>query len=102
MVKGKKGLGGRDWQMRICSFFLKGERQDRLRAGVVADSRVHEIGGGPTVSALLLSGSGLRCHEGGGPGHPLESVVLGAPLPRPGKIIAAIVNTHRMLGGEDV
>ncbi len=34
--------------------------------------------------------------------HHLEEVRLGAPVPRPGKIVAAIVNTRGMLGGDDV
>ncbi len=54
-----------------------------------------------TLTQLLEEGSfsGL---EQKGDGHPLAKVVLRAPIPRPGKVLATIVNTVGMLGGRDV
>ena len=88
--------------MRLCSFVVKGERPERQRAGMVRDSRVFDLRGGWTMVRLLESGNDLGSVEAQGPGFDLEDVRLLAPVPRPGKIIATIVNTRAMLGGKGV
>jgi 2-keto-4-pentenoate hydratase/2-oxohepta-3-ene-1,7-dioic acid hydratase in catechol pathway len=66
------------------------------RLGVVAGDQVIELPGtgadprGP-LHALIESGAGVPTRPDG-PRHPLAEVTLGAPLPRPGKILGAPVN----------
>jgi len=56
---------------------------------------------GWTLQELMAGGrSGRQVAEGDR--YRLDEVILHAPVPRPGKIIAAIVNTRGMLGGSDV
>ena len=88
--------------MRLCTFVLPGERPTQQRAGIVEGSRVFELSKRATIIGLLESGEGTSRLEAIGEGHDLGSVVLMAPIPRPGKIIATIVNTQGMLGGSDV
>ena len=88
--------------MRLCSFNGRGEGRGSLRAGVVLDSRVYELEEKRTMVQLLESGRDLREVRTVGGGHQLDGVELAAPVPRPGKIVAAIVNTQAMLGGRDV
>jgi 2-keto-4-pentenoate hydratase/2-oxohepta-3-ene-1,7-dioic acid hydratase in catechol pathway len=88
--------------MKLCTFFLEGESPGEARAGVVAGSRVFELEKRRTMVALLEAGDDLRRVKTAGEGHDLERVTLKAPVPRPGKIIATIVNTQGMLGGRDV
>lgn len=88
--------------MRLCSFILQGEERERQRAGVVAGSRVFELAERQTMLQLLESGQDLRAARTEGAGHGLDAVELTAPVLRPGKIIATIVNTQGMLGGRDV
>jgi 2-keto-4-pentenoate hydratase/2-oxohepta-3-ene-1,7-dioic acid hydratase in catechol pathway len=88
--------------MRLCSFILRGEERERHRAGVIVDSRVFELARGQTMIQLLESGQDLRSLQTLGAGHELDGVELVAPIPRPGKILATIVNTQGMLGGRDV
>lgn len=87
--------------MRICTFTLRGETAASQRAGIVEGSLVYELDGRCTLPRLLEEGrvGGARRE---GEGHPLDDVILRAPIPRPGKILATIVNTRGMLGGEGV
>ena len=87
--------------MKYCTFTLPLEGSRRRRAGVVKDGRVFEVDGAKSLVQVIeearwgepqVSKDGIE----------LEEVVLHAPLPRPGKILAAIVNTKGMLGGADV
>lgn len=87
--------------MRLCTFLVPGEPIKEARAGIVEGGRVYETSVRTTMAALLESGLG-RSAKGEGGSHPLEEVRLLAPVPRPGKIIAAIVNARGMLGGGDV
>lgn len=57
--------------------------------------------GRTTMLGLLASGDDISRLEFG-PAKKADSVELLAPVPRPGKIVAAIVNTVGMLGGDDV
>ena len=86
--------------MRICNFTVKGESQGRQRAGLVERSMVFELAEKPSLSSLV--GTGLDGVEPEGDGYPIDKVNLYAPIPRPGKILATIVNTRGMLGGKDV
>jgi 2-keto-4-pentenoate hydratase/2-oxohepta-3-ene-1,7-dioic acid hydratase in catechol pathway len=86
--------------MRICNFTLRGEPQGSQRAGLVEGSTVFELTRRRSLPSLLEAG--VEGVEREGAGHPLAEVTLYAPLPRPGKILATIVNTRGMLGGKDV
>jgi 2-keto-4-pentenoate hydratase/2-oxohepta-3-ene-1,7-dioic acid hydratase in catechol pathway len=86
--------------MRVCNFTLRGEPTSGQRAGVVDGPRVFDLTERRTLSRLLEEGATRL--ELRGDGHPLEEVTLYAPVPRPGKILATIVNTRGMLGGEDI
>jgi 2-keto-4-pentenoate hydratase/2-oxohepta-3-ene-1,7-dioic acid hydratase in catechol pathway len=86
--------------MRFCTFKIPGESDDTQRAGLIEGSIVFELAGRPFMASLLAADD-LRSVEKGN-GHRLEDVVLLAPVPRPGKIVAAIVNTKGMLGGDGV
>jgi 2-keto-4-pentenoate hydratase/2-oxohepta-3-ene-1,7-dioic acid hydratase in catechol pathway len=88
--------------MRLCTFTLAGEQPVMQRAGVIKDTRVFELARRSTVSAVIATGARLGGLEVAGPGYDIDRVVLKAPLPRPGKILATIVNTQAMLGGGDV
>lgn len=88
--------------MRLCTFTLTGEDPRKQRAGAVVSSRVFELEEQRTVFELLRSGSPLAGAKLKGEGHDLSEVSLFAPVPRPGKILATIVNTQAMLGGNDV
>ena len=88
--------------MRLCSFVPPGEPPSSARVGVVEEDRVYELSGRTTMAALLESGLVARKAEKAGDGHPLEMARVLAPVPKPGKIVAAIVNTRGMLGGRDV
>ena len=88
--------------MLLCTFSARGDGGERMRAGVVRGSRVFPAAAGPSVASILQRAGRGHAVESEGGGYPLEEVVLHAPIPRPGKIVAAIVNTRGMLGGEDV
>lgn len=85
--------------MKLCTFSLDGDIA-RSRLGVVEGTLVFDVKGKGTMMEYLVSGEVGLLKSGAG--HDLASVVLHAPVPRPGKIVAAIVNTRGMLGGEDV
>jgi len=86
--------------MRICNFALRGEPPGSQRAGLVDGSMVFELTGRRPLQSLLEAG--VEGVEREGEVYPLPEVTLYAPLPRPGKILATIVNTRGMLGGEDI
>lgn len=88
--------------MRLCTFALRGEGLRRRRAGAVVDSEVFELATSESICDLLTSGRRLAGLGTRGRGRPLSKVKLYAPIPRPGKILATIVNTQAMLGGGDV
>ena len=88
--------------MRLCSFRLPGEPPESLRAGVVRGSLVYELGERSEVLRIIQASEGTRSLKTVGEGRNVNGVVLGAPLRRPGKIVATIVNTRGMLGGMDV
>lgn len=88
--------------MRLCTFTRTGESPRRERVGIVEDSRIFELGGRYRMTDILWKAQHWRGLRPTGRGHPLDEAVLFAPVPRPGKIIAAIVNTRGMLGGEDI
>ncbi len=87
--------------MRLCTFRVAGAKAEQNRAGLVKDGKVYELARRTTVSAILDSQADVENLELSGSGHEWEGIVLGAPIPRPGKIVAAIVNTQGMLGGSD-
>lgn len=87
--------------MRLCSFSLK-EGPERVRAGIYQDSGVFELEGTKTMAEVLSTWKGWTELGTTGPRHDLDEVSLWAPVPRPGKILATIVNTQGMLGGRDV
>jgi 2-keto-4-pentenoate hydratase/2-oxohepta-3-ene-1,7-dioic acid hydratase in catechol pathway len=86
--------------MRLCSFIMRGEKREQQRAGIVVDSRVFELTRRQTMIQLLESGQDFHSVQTFGPGHELDGVELIAPIPHPGKILATIVNTQGMLGGD--
>jgi 2-keto-4-pentenoate hydratase/2-oxohepta-3-ene-1,7-dioic acid hydratase in catechol pathway len=88
--------------MRLCTFSLPGEQAAMQRAGVVKESRVYELAKRSTVAAVIATGARLGGLEVTGGGYDIDRVVLKAPLARPGKILATIVNSKAMLGGGDV
>ena len=81
---------------------MPGQRAEERRIGVVEGSRVLEVKERTTMMDFLALGEKARSPETVGDGYELERVILHAPVPRPGKIVAAIVNTQGMLGGNDV
>jgi 2-keto-4-pentenoate hydratase/2-oxohepta-3-ene-1,7-dioic acid hydratase in catechol pathway len=100
-AKGKKGFTGLDYLVRLCTFRLNREGAKEQRAGLVEGTKVFEFNGRMTMADVLGSGGG-KLPRGEGEGYPFDDVVLGAPVPKPGKIVAAIVNTRGMLGGNDI
>ena len=86
--------------MRICNFSLRGEPPGSQRAGLVEGPIVYELAERPSLASLIeagVEGVGRK-----GDGHRLTEVTFHAPIPRPGKILATIVNTKGMLGGKDI
>jgi 2-keto-4-pentenoate hydratase/2-oxohepta-3-ene-1,7-dioic acid hydratase in catechol pathway len=88
--------------MRLCTFVLAGEGHERQRAGILVDEKVYDVKSKRSLIALILEGVEPGRLEPFGNGHEMTAVVLGAPIPRPGKIVATIVNTRAMLGGRDI
>ncbi len=86
--------------MLLCTFSTKGDKNGRERVGLVKGDEVEEL---TEVASLvdLIRGRG-RVGKPKKGRYPLQEVVLRAPVPRPGKIVATIVNTQGMLGGRDV
>jgi len=91
--------------MRVCTFRLRGEPEAKGRVGIVDEAgRVVEVQPEVTMRELLDAGprTWWRTLESYVEKVPQRDVVLMAPVPRPGKILAAIVNTKAMLGGRDL
>ena len=86
--------------MRICNFTLGGEPEGSQRAGLVEGSQVFELAERHTLASLVVEG--VEGVQPKGDGFPLTRVTLYAPIPRPGKILATIVNTKGMLGGKGI
>lgn len=72
----------------------------KSRLGLVDGTTVFEVKGNRTMIEHLNSGD--KGVETVGNGLDISRLRIHAPLPRPGKIVAAIVNTKGMLGGDDV
>jgi 2-keto-4-pentenoate hydratase/2-oxohepta-3-ene-1,7-dioic acid hydratase in catechol pathway len=88
--------------VRICSFSLPGETFVDSRVGLVVGSKVFEPTERTDMMRLLSSGplsAKLRVSEYS---HDISRLTLHAPVGRPGKILATIVNTQAMLGGSDI
>ncbi len=65
-------------------------------------STVFELGSRRDMLTLLASGESIARLKTSGNGYDASRVRYWAPVPRPGKILATIVNTQAMLGGDDV
>ncbi len=88
--------------MRICTFVLPTESAQESRLGIVEGDRVLEPKGEISVKDYLERGANVRELEQARGQFKVKEVRLLAPVPRPGKIVAAIVNTVGMLGGQGV
>jgi 2-keto-4-pentenoate hydratase/2-oxohepta-3-ene-1,7-dioic acid hydratase in catechol pathway len=88
--------------MYLCTFTRTGQPLGTARAGVVRDSQVHALDTRLGVIEVIEAAQEGDVPGTTGRGYSLEEVVLHAPIPRPGKIIATIVNTKGMLGGKDL
>jgi 2-keto-4-pentenoate hydratase/2-oxohepta-3-ene-1,7-dioic acid hydratase in catechol pathway len=86
--------------MRLCTFSVRKEGPRVRRVGLIRNSRVFELGERTSVIDILASGGDIDGLEVRGRGYDLKQVVLSAPIQRPGKILATIVNTRGMLGGD--
>ncbi|HEY6282524.1 MAG TPA: fumarylacetoacetate hydrolase family protein [Nitrososphaerales archaeon] len=85
--------------MRLCTFSVLKEGT-RIRLGIIRDSRVYDLPRGTSMIDMMASGKDVDTLEVRGRGYDLKQVVLHAPIQRPGKILATIVNTRGMLGGD--
>jgi 2,4-didehydro-3-deoxy-L-rhamnonate hydrolase len=70
--------------------------------GVMKGSTVFPVVGYDSLLSVFVSGEPLSNMKWKGKGYAVSEVQFHAPVPRPGKILATIVNTQAMLGGEDV
>ncbi|MDG6918892.1 MAG: fumarylacetoacetate hydrolase family protein [Nitrososphaerota archaeon] len=86
--------------MRFCTFTLPIEGGRSRRAGLVADETIFEIEGARPLDQVIAEGRWRDVITKKTYG--LSDVMLHAPVSRPGKILAAIVNTSGMLGGSDI
>ncbi|HUH82719.1 MAG TPA: fumarylacetoacetate hydrolase family protein [Nitrososphaerales archaeon] len=87
--------------MRLCTFVTRTDQENPL-VGAVKGGRVFPLKGEGTMIGLIQKGRRPGQAETEGRGHRLDDIVLKAPVPRPGKILATIVNTQAMLGGPDI
>ncbi|MDA4120658.1 MAG: fumarylacetoacetate hydrolase family protein [Thaumarchaeota archaeon] len=85
--------------MKLCTFSVLKEGT-RMRLGLVRDSRVFDLTRRTSMIDMITSGGDIDSLEVRGRGYDLKQVVLSAPIQRPGKILATIVNTRGMLGGD--
>ena len=88
--------------LRLCTFQLPGVSPGRERMGVVAGSNVFEAKSGDSLMAFLRAGGSVESIETSDVSYDSEEVIFMAPVSKPGKIIATIVNTQGMLGGKDL
>lgn len=86
--------------MRLCNFKVRGEVLSTFRLGLVEGDSVLETRGQTSIVEML--GEEGVAVEPSDVSHRISDLVLGPPVPRPGKIVAAIVNTVGMLGGDDI
>jgi 2-keto-4-pentenoate hydratase/2-oxohepta-3-ene-1,7-dioic acid hydratase in catechol pathway len=91
--------------MKVCTFRRRSEPESKGRVGIVTE-RGHVVETNQRLTMHELLNAGPRALQGllesSGAGVSQRDVVLMAPVPRPGKILAAIVNTRAMLGGRDI
>jgi 2-keto-4-pentenoate hydratase/2-oxohepta-3-ene-1,7-dioic acid hydratase in catechol pathway len=87
--------------MRLCTFRPSAEAGGRWRLGIVQGDRVYDAEGEQTIEAFLRRGKTADTLRISGEGVRLGDAAMTAPVRRPGKIVAAIVNTRAMLGGRD-
>jgi len=85
--------------MRLCTFSVLKEGTTK-RLGLIRNSTVFDLTKRTSMIDMIASGGDLDSLEVRGRGYDLKRVVLSAPIQRPGKILAAIVNTRGMLGGD--
>jgi 2-keto-4-pentenoate hydratase/2-oxohepta-3-ene-1,7-dioic acid hydratase in catechol pathway len=88
--------------MRLCTFNLPGENEEAQRVGLVEGSMVFDLTQSMDMMSLLRQSTPVSSLVPKGEAHAIKEVVLSAPIRRPGKILATIVNTKAMLGGTDV
>ncbi|HEV2225628.1 MAG TPA: fumarylacetoacetate hydrolase family protein [Nitrososphaerales archaeon] len=85
--------------MKICIFSVLKERPKIGRIGLIRNSRVFALTKQTSMIDVIASGEDAESFGVRGHGYDLEQVVLSAPIQKPGKILATIVNTKGMLGG---
>jgi 2-keto-4-pentenoate hydratase/2-oxohepta-3-ene-1,7-dioic acid hydratase in catechol pathway len=85
--------------MRLCTFSVLNEGRKR-RLGLIRNSRVFDLTKRTSMMDMIASSGDVDSLEVRGRGYELKQVVLSAPIQRPGKILATIVNTRGMLGGD--
>ncbi|HEV2137458.1 MAG TPA: fumarylacetoacetate hydrolase family protein [Nitrososphaerales archaeon] len=71
-----------------------------MRLGLIRNSRVFDLTKRTSMIDLIATGGDIDGLVVRGRGYDMEQVVLRAPIQRPGKILATIVNTRGMLGGD--
>ena len=86
--------------MKVCAFVPNGEAMGSAKVGSVEAEKVVELEHARSMWDLFHLKPGDLEEMRTGVSYALDSVSLVAPLSRPGKIVAAIVNTRGMLGGD--
>lgn len=87
--------------MKVCTFIERGEPHAKPRLGLVEGETVVGLGEGSSLTSVLSGAQGPIEVLKRGREVPIADALLFAPL-KPGKIVATIVNTRAMLGGDDV
>jgi len=87
--------------MKLCTFVPPGGERSAGRLGIVEGESVFEAAYRGDMLSFLATGRGAKSLKKGRR-YALARTKLLAPLARPGKILATIVNTQAMLGGQDV
>jgi 2-keto-4-pentenoate hydratase/2-oxohepta-3-ene-1,7-dioic acid hydratase in catechol pathway len=98
-VKGIKPRSGPKGRVRLCTFVSPREKRTAWKLGIAEGDRILEVPNIGGMLSFLTAGGGLKTLKKGRD-HRMAKVKLLAPIPRPGKIVAAIVNTRAMLGGD--
>jgi 2-keto-4-pentenoate hydratase/2-oxohepta-3-ene-1,7-dioic acid hydratase in catechol pathway len=88
--------------MRLCMFGATSKKAAPPRFGVVEGAKVYPVGEHASLAEILAQGIGPKSLRRSGEWFGIDTVRVFPPLSRPGKIVAAIVNTRGMLGGDDV